>query len=214
MKGLCVIDLDQTLLQGRTIERLGDAFGVRGAVDSILAAGGCEAGNDKSEALMSLFANESVQDFEAACRQFELRRGAMEAVRAIRHHHELAIATASYDAVARAAAERIGATRWAALTPEVAAGRLTGRLASAPWPGDCGRPVCKAEVVQTWGNRPVVAIGDGANDACMLAVADLGIALEPAHPAAREAATCVARAWRHVGERVAARAPSLKPMAQ
>jgi len=88
-------------------------------------------------------------------------------------------------------APELGVDRWRANRLEVADGALSGRV-----DGDIVDGQAKASWLQTWADelgiprRATIAIGDGANDLPMMAVAGLGLAFN-AKPAVREAASLV-----------------------
>jgi phosphoserine phosphatase len=85
----------------------------------------------------------------------------------------------------------LGVDRWRANRLEVADGALTGRV-----DGDIVDGTAKAFWLRTWAEElrvaphATIAIGDGANDLPMMAVAGLGLAFN-AKPAVRESASLV-----------------------
>lgn len=88
-------------------------------------------------------------------------------------------------------APELGVDRWRANRLDVADGVLSGRV-----DGDIVDGAAKASSLREWaaelgvGPRATIAIGDGANDLQMMAVAGLGIAFN-AKPAVRAAASLV-----------------------
>ena len=88
-------------------------------------------------------------------------------------------------------APRLGVDRWRANRLELADGALSGRV-----DGEIVDGAAKASSLQEWASElgvpahATIAIGDGANDLPMMAVAGLGLAFN-AKPAVREAASLV-----------------------
>jgi phosphoserine phosphatase len=193
---LAIFDLDSTLLDGRTILHLGEHFGVLDKIEAIWAHNPEDevaAGVDESRRISELFAGVDVQEFDRVCRSVPLRPGAQETVDGLRRMgFVVGVASASYDVAVRAAQERLGLDRVAGAELVISNGRVTGRLRDPTWAGPCGHFICKENVLSAWkaevGATFTIGAGDGVNDVCLLETADLGVAVEPAHPAARAAA--------------------------
>lgn len=210
-RGLCVFDLDQTLLDGRAILHLGQRFDLVGEIQAIWAQSRDDelaAGAPESRQLARLFRGVPVSELESACRKMPLRNGATTAVRSLkRMGFRVGVASASYTVATQAISRRLGLDMHAGAELEVAEGRLTGTLSPSVHRGPCSRFICKESVLDAWARSTsaalTVGVGDGANDECLLRRADLAIAIEPAHPKARAAAKHVVSDLRHVPELVA-----------
>lgn len=210
-RGLCVFDLDQTLLDGRTLLHLGQRLDLVGEIQAIWAQSRDDelaAGAPESRQLARLFRGVPVSELESACREMPLRNGAPSAVRSLKRMGFLVgVVSASYTVATQAVSRRLGMDLHAGAALEVAEGRLTGTLSPSLHGGACRRFICKESVLDAWAkstSAPVtVGVGDGANDECLLRRADLAIAVEPAHPKARAAAKHVVSDLRRVPELVA-----------
>lgn len=153
------------------------------------------SGDKETVRIARLFEGVEEEAFARACAEMRPRPGLEEAVRGLwEQGFRLGIATASYDHAVRPFG-RYGFEAVAATGLEVEDGHLTGEVRPSRFMGDCGRHVCKGQVIDAWRGTTrswrTVAVGDGANDVCMMEKADLAIAIEPCHPAAREAADIV-----------------------
>lgn len=183
--GLCLIDLDGTLREGRTITHLATRFGVAKEVDDVLAADlGPHASRAQSDRVMACFAGVPADDFAAACAELPCRPDARALVSGLQERDfRVGIVTASYAPAAAAAQTATGADLVAAIVPEVDKGRLTGRLEPVEWQGSCGRMVCKETVLDAWKRAHeatfTVAIGNADNDLCMFESADLAVSVTP-----------------------------------
>lgn len=204
MSRLCLFDLDRTLVEGRTIERLADHFGLRAGFASALGERGEEpaAGVDESARIIALFKGVDAAEFARVCADLVLRDGAKEAVARLKDMgFRVGVVTASYGAAAEACRERLGLDFAVAAEPETKDGRLTGRLLPSEHVGDCGTFICKERVLLAHAGpdaEPTVAVGDGMNDLCMIEAADIGVALEPCPLAVRLAADVVVRDLRAI----------------
>lgn len=181
---LCLFDLDNTLVEGRTIERLSRRFDRPQARDVAAHRDAEEpaAGAEESARIIRFFEGIDAARFAAACADADLREGAEEAVQGLRAlGFKIGVASASYLQAAKPVVERLGLDFAVAAEPEIRDGRLTGRLMPSRFQGACGTFICKEAVLASHDAGPPfkVAVGDGHNDTCMLQAADLGIALEP-----------------------------------
>lgn len=204
MSRLCLFDLDRTLVEGRTIERLADHFGLSDEVASALDRRGEEpaAGVDESARIIALFEGVDAAEFAQVCADLTLREGAEEVVARLKDMgFRVGVVTASYQAAAEACRERLGLDFAVAAEPETKDGLLTGRLLPSEHVGDCGTFICKERVLLAYAGlegEPTVAVGDGMNDLCMMEVADVGIAVEPCPLTVRLAADVVVRDLRAI----------------
>jgi phosphoserine phosphatase len=191
MKRLVVIDVDSTLIQDEAIDLLAERIGVAGRVKSITEAA-MEGSLDFTQALrqrVELLAGTDASVLEEVARSVRLTPGARTLIRTLkRAGMRTAIVSGGFAPITDHLARQLGVDHAVANHLEVVDGRLTGRLE-----GEVIDRAGKARVLRSIAaaeNIPleqVVAIGDGANDLDMLAVAGLGIAFN-ARSTVREAA--------------------------
>jgi phosphoserine phosphatase len=188
---LIVLDADSTLLQGEVIDMLAERTGNAEQVRAITAA--AMAGEmDFTEALrqrVGLLAGVDEAVLDRVRRDLRLMPGARTLVRTLRRlGYVTAVVSGGFVQVIDQLAASVGIDYVAANTLEIVGGHLTGRLVGpiVDRPG-------KAEALVRFARlagvplTQTIAVGDGANDLDMLAVAGLGIAFN-AKPVVREAA--------------------------
>jgi phosphoserine phosphatase len=190
-KHLIVLDADSTLLQGEVIDllaaRAGRADEVR-AVTEAAMAGELDFGQALAERV-ALLTGLPEEVLDAVAADLVLAPGARTLVRTLRRlGYVTAVVSGGFIQVVAGLAADLGIDHVAANTLEVADGRLTGGLVG-PVIDRAGKA---AALVRFAGMAGVpltqtVAVGDGANDLDMLAVAGLGIAYN-AKPVVRQAA--------------------------
>jgi len=190
-KRLVVLDVDSTLVQGEVIEMLAGHAGC-GAEVAAVTEQAMRGELDFAESLLArvrLLAGLPEQVLDDVRRAVVLAPGARTFVRTLKRlDYRIAVVSGGFTQVTDALVGDLGIDYAAANTLEVRDGRLTGRLlgpvldragkaaALKRFAADAGVPLAQT-----------VAIGDGANDLDMLAVAGLGIAFN-AKPAVRAAA--------------------------
>ncbi len=191
LRRLVVLDVDSTLIRDEVIELVAAEVGCEAEVAAITArAMAGELDFEQSlRARVALLAGAPVGALDAAAARLRLTPGARTLVRTL-HRLGLVVAVVSggFDHVVVPLAERLGIRHAAANTLEVVDGRLTGGLVG-PVLDRAGkarelRRIAAAEGIPL---EQTVAIGDGANDLDMIAVAGLGVAFN-AKPAVRAAA--------------------------
>jgi phosphoserine phosphatase len=186
-----VLDVDSTLVQGEVIEMLAERAGCGSEVAAVTEAA-MRGEVDFAEALRARVA--LLEGLDAAAlddvrRDVRLAAGARTFVRTLKRlDYRIAIVSGGFTQVTDMLVEELGIDYASANTLEIVDGRLTGALVG---------PVLdrkgKAQALERFAELagvPVsqtVAIGDGANDLDMLALAGLGVAFN-AKPVVREAA--------------------------
>ncbi|HEY3941506.1 MAG TPA: phosphoserine phosphatase SerB [Acidimicrobiales bacterium] len=188
---LIVLDADSTLLQGEVIDLLAARTGHAEEVASITAAA-MSGELDFTQALLqrvALLAGVGTELLDLVRRDLRLTPGARTLVRTLRRlGYVTAVVSGGFEQVIEGLVAEVGIDHLAANRLEIVAGRLTGRL-EGPILDRAGKARALERFAQTAGVplAQTIAVGDGANDLDMLAVAGLGIAFN-AKPVVRDAA--------------------------
>ena len=188
---LVVIDVDSTLIQDEVIDMVAEAAGV-GEEVAVLTERAMAGELDYEASLrqrVRLLAGTDASVLERVAERVRLTPGAATFIRTLQR---LGFATAAVSGgfleVVEPLRRRLGIDHAHANSLEVVDGRLTGELV-----GEVVDRAGKARLLERIAVdegvplEQVVAIGDGANDVDMLAVAGLGIAFN-ARPVVKEAA--------------------------
>lgn len=194
---LVLFDLDGTLLDGQTIHHLAERYGVldearrRWARDD---RGPTRVSAPVKAAVAELFAGAPLRELASACAELDLHPEAHDVVEALRERGcTVGVVTASYHPAADRARRELMLDLAVGVELETdAGGHATGGLLPSGYDGACDEWVCKRAVLAAQADRfeatATIAVGDGRNDACMLEAADVGIAVDGAVQAARQAA--------------------------
>lgn len=191
---LVVLDADSTLIRNEVIELIADEAGRRAEVQAATEAA-MRGEVDFAASLRSRVAalkGVRVSAFERVRGRIEPTPGVRDLTAAV---HErggvVGVVSGGFHEILDDIAPRLGVDRWRANRLELADGALSGRV-----DGDIVDGAAKASSLQEWASElgvpahATIAIGDGANDLPMMAVAGLGLAFN-AKPAVREAASLV-----------------------
>lgn len=191
---LVVLDADSTLIRNEVIELLADEAGRRAEVQAATEAA-MRGEVDFATSLRSRVAaleGVPVSAFERVRARIEPTPGVRELTAAVHDRGGVVgVVSGGFHEILDSVAPELGVDRWRANRLDVADGVLSGRV-----DGDIVDGAAKASSLQEWaaelGVDPwaTIAIGDGANDLQMMAVAGLGIAFN-AKPAVRAAASLV-----------------------
>jgi phosphoserine phosphatase len=175
---LIVMDVDSTLIDGEVIDLLAARAGCAEQVAKVTVAA-MHGELDFAAALaerVALLAGLDATVLDQVRRDLRLAPGARTLIRTLRRlGYRCGIVSGGFTQITDGLAADLGLDYAAANTLEIAAGKLTGRLAG-PVVDRAGIPLSQT-----------VAIGDGANDLDMIAAAGLGVAFN-AKQAVRDAA--------------------------
>jgi phosphoserine phosphatase len=183
---LVVLDVDSTLIENEVIELLADRAGSLVEVEEITRRA-MNGELDFEESLRARVATlrglpESV--FADVGALVEVTRGVPEMIAGIHAAGGLVgVVSGGFHEVIDPVAERLGLDHWRANRLEVIGGALTGELS-----GPIVDAEAKATTLREWADaaavplRRTVAVGDGANDLPMMAIAGLAVGFDAKAP--------------------------------
>lgn len=179
IKGLCVLDVDGTLIEEEVIDLLGKEAECEEEV-ALLTAQAMRGELDFEESLrkrVSLLQGLSVDKFEHLYTQVHFSKNAQEFVKILQNHDiEVGLVSGGFIPIVERLAKDLGISLFAANQLEIRDGHLTGNLI-----GPLISREVKEETLVRWADElevPIertIAIGDGANDLAMLKRAGIGI---------------------------------------
>ena len=179
IKGLCVLDVDGTLIEEEVIDLLGKEAECENEV-ALLTAQAMRGKLDFEESLrkrVSLLQGLSVDKFEHLYTQVHFSKNAQEFVKILQKHDiEVGLVSGGFIPIVERLAKDLGISLFAANQLEIRDGHLTGNLV-----GPIISREVKKETLVRWADElevPIdrtIAIGDGANDLAMLKRAGIGI---------------------------------------
>ena len=190
-KKLIVMDVDSTLIQQEVIELLGAKAGVEGEIAKITEAAmrgelDFEASLRARVALLKGLPQSVLTDVQS---EITLTPGARTLVRTLNKlGHHIALVSGGFEPVIAPLVAELGIDHMRANNLEIADGVLTGALIG-PIVDRAGKADALKEFAATHNIdlEQTIAIGDGANDLDMIALAGMGIAFN-AKPAVKAAA--------------------------
>jgi phosphoserine phosphatase len=190
-KHLIVLDADSTLFQGEVIDQLAERRGCGPEVAAVTAAAmaGDMEFEDALRQRVQLLAGLKESDLDAVRDSLLLSPGARTLVRTLKRlGYEIAVVSGGFTQLIADVVADMGIDHLAANVLEVKDGILTGSLVG-PVIDRAGKATALVRFAADAGVplSQTIAVGDGANDLDMLAVAGLGIAFN-AKPLVRNAA--------------------------
>lgn len=191
---LIVLDADSTLIEDEVIELLADAAGSRELVADVTERamrGELDFADSLRERVKTL-AGLPTSVFAEVGRLIRPTPGVHDLIAGIHAHgSRVGVVSGGFHELLDPLADTLGLDHWRANRLEVVDGHLTGSLV-----GPVIDAAAKAEALREWAAadqvdiRQTVAVGDGANDLEMMAVAGLSVAFN-AKPRVKEEADVV-----------------------
>ena len=179
IKGLCVLDVDGTLIEEEVIGLLGKEAECENEV-ALLTAQAMRGELDFEESLrkrVSLLGGLSLDVFERLYSQIHLSKNAKQFIKFLQEQDiEVGLVSGGFIPIVERLATELGISLIAANRLEVKDGFLTGKLE-----GEIITREVKEETLVRWADElevpleRTIAIGDGANDLAMLKRAGIGI---------------------------------------
>lgn len=179
-RGLCVLDVDGTLIEEEVIDLLGKEAGCEKEVAQ-LTAQAMRGELDFESSLkkrVSQLKGLSIDAFDKIYHELHLSENAVQFIKTLKESQiEVGLVSGGFTIIVEKLAKEFGIPLFVANQLEISDGNLTGNLI-----GPVISREVKEETLVSWANRlevPLectIAIGDGANDLKMLKRAGLGIA--------------------------------------
>ena len=179
---LVVLDVDSTLIENEVIELLADVAGSRELVQAVTERA-MRGELDFAESLrerVATLAGIPATAFELVRAQVRVTDGVPDLISAVHAAGgTVAVVSGGFHEILDPLAEQLGLDAWKANRLEIADGVLTGKVEGAIIDAQA-----KADWLTTWATEggfeweETVAIGDGANDLKMMAIAGTSIAFD------------------------------------
>ena len=179
IKGLCVLDVDGTLIEEEVIDLLGKEADCEEEV-ALLTVQAMRGELDFEESLrkrVSLLQGLSVDIFDKIYHELHLSKNAAQFINTLQKNQiEVGLVSGGFIPIVERLAKDLGISLFAANQLEIRGGHLTGNLI-----GPLINREVKEETFIRWADElkvPIertIAIGDGANDLAMLKRAGIGI---------------------------------------
>lgn len=183
---LVVLDVDSTLIENEVIELLAAHAGSLAEVEEITfrAMNGELDFEESLRARVATLAGLPASVFEAVGSQVQVTAGVPEMIAGVRAAGgRVGVVSGGFHEVLDPIAERLGLDHWRANRLEVVGGSLTGRV-----DGPVIDAAAKASTLREWADElgvplsATVAVGDGANDLPMMAIAGLAVGFDAKAP--------------------------------
>ena len=179
IKGLCVLDVDGTLIEEEVIDLLGKEADCEEEV-ALLTAQAMRGKLDFEASLkrrISLLKGLSIDTFDKIYHELHLSKNAAQFINTLQKNQiEVGLVSGGFTSVVERIAKDLGISLFSANQLEIRDGHLTGNLV-----GPIISREVKKETLVRWADElevPIdrtIAIGDGANDLAMLKRAGIGI---------------------------------------
>ena len=179
LRGLCVLDVDGTLIEEEVIDLLGKEAECENEV-ALLTAQAMRGKLDFEESLrkrVSLLKGLPIDTFDKIYHELHLSKNAVKFINTLQKNHiEVGLVSGGFTPVVERLAKDLEISLFAANQLEIRDGHLTGNLV-----GPIISREVKKETLIRWADElelPIdrtIAIGDGANDLAMLKRAGIGI---------------------------------------
>ena len=180
VKGLCVMDVDGTLILEEVIDLLGREAGREEEISQITSKAMRGELNFESSLRdrVSLLEGLPISIFDTVFKSIQLTPNVQEFISILQKNGiQVGLVSGGFIPIVERLAKSLGITYFSANNLEVKDGHLTGKLI-----GQIISPQVKKETLEKWRKElklpqeRTIAIGDGANDLLMLKSAGLGIA--------------------------------------
>ena len=192
---LVVLDVDSTLIENEVIELLAQHAGSRREVETITfrAMNGELDFEESLRARVSTLAGLPVSVFAEVAAEITVTPGVPALIAGVQQAGgRVAVVSGGFHEILDPIAASLGLDRWRANRLEVADGRLTGGLTDRIIDGDA-----KAQTLTEWATEfgiplsRTVAVGDGANDLPMMAIAGLAVGFDAKAPVRDQAGVLI-----------------------
>lgn len=179
VKGLCVLDVDGTLIEEEVIDLLGKEAGCEKEVAQITsqAMRGELDFESSLKKRVSLLKGISTDVFDKIYSELHLSKNASQFIKILQENQiEVGLVSGGFTIIVEKLAKEFGIPLFVANQLEISDGHLTGNLI-----GPVISREVKEEILVSWANglevplEYTIAVGDGANDLKMLKRAGIGI---------------------------------------
>lgn len=180
VRGLCVLDVDGTLIEEEVIDLLGKEADCEEEV-ALLTSQAMKGELDFESSLkkrVSLLKGLSIEVFDKIYHELHLSKNAVQFIKILQENYfEVGLVSGGFTSIVERLAKDLGISLYTANQLEIRDGYLTGNLV-----GQVISREVKEETLVSWADElevPIertIAIGDGANDLKMLKKSGTGIA--------------------------------------
>ncbi|GIU70980.1 MAG: hypothetical protein KatS3mg003_1608 [Candidatus Nitrosocaldaceae archaeon] len=186
MKGIVALDMDGTILNGRTVFALAKLKNVMEQIKSIMNSN--EYGYIKTEKIARFWEGLSKEDILDAVDKIQLNYGAEELVNELKKDYRVGIISDSYTLVTEYIAKKLGGLDFTyandlVMNNDIVTGEVRMPLGWEKINCYCKISVCKRyhleKAMKEYNLNYSIAVGDTNADRCMIETANIGIAFDP-----------------------------------